>query len=664
MKKLLVRWQIIAMSAFFILVSIFTTYSVIDTLHQQRLDGQVISIAGRQRMLIQKFAKEIFQQQAAGGLGAKLYEKTDQLFSLSLTALIDGGETFADLAMSEPMTIPAINNSNVLEGLSKVEERWQQERSTLLGLVSGRETSSSEVNIRVDQLVGMMNDVVNLLVKASEQKVKVLINEVKILLVITILIGVVLSYLVIVSVTRPLKELDDLSKDFRAGHLDRVVPDNLMDGSNEITSLARSIESMRDKLERLLGSVQGSSLDMKNTAQQVSYISKTIITGSDEQEKKTERVQESVNALTEIADVINQKIEQSAEYVKKSEDKAKKGVVVARQNINELETAVTGVSQASEMIQNLSESADKMHDIVDSIQNIASQTNLLALNAAIEAARAGEQGRGFAVVADEVRTLASRTSSSTDEITQLIEGFSQRVNESVESMSVLVSQVNTIQGHSQETIVSFEAMNQDVINTAASNQQILDYNSQQSIQVEQLSIQFQDLFTALKTNANKADSTSLVAESLYKAAESLRQVVSNYKVRNMTSGSVMNEGDERREQTRFRSNICAKVFAGTKELNAMVEDISIGGCKIILKDSIKDKKVTLTLRIPCEDRSQFESQKPLQVVASVIREERYGMGEQGFRYLYGLKFSDVENEQKEKLEEVIAYCDDIYNDTD
>jgi methyl-accepting chemotaxis protein len=657
-----VKSQIAVLSVFFILFSCFVAFSVVSALGQQRLDAEVINIAGRQRMLLQKMTKEAFVQHEKTNSGIGI-DSSKRLFAVSLEALISGGETFADLSMSQSVVLPAPAYSEVADSLRTVDGLWRQQEKRLDDFIASQNVSGEQyisLNQKTDELVGKMNAAVSVLASKTQSKISALKTRILTLLVISTVLGVMLSLLIVRLVTRPLEQLCSFADGIRDGRLDSEMPQMFAKGRNEMATLARSISDMRNSLGQFFGTMKSSSLHMKNTAQQVSQISKSIIETAGEQDSKVSLVQVSIGELLTISDVVKEHIEQASKSVANSQAKSSEGIASARKNIIDLESAVEGVSAASDMMTSLSESADKMHAIVDSIQNIASQTNLLALNAAIEAARAGEQGRGFAVVADEVRTLAARTSTSTDEITELIDTFSTKVGNSVESMSSLVEQVNTIQESSQATISGFEEMNQEVRLTANNNDKVLQQNHQQSVHIDELSSGIDDLFSVLKSNANCADSTMLVSESLYKTAEDLRDRLGGYTVRDLASYAETT-GNEQRRKPRVKSNVIAKLFSGGQEvLNTMIEDVSLSGCRLVTKKPLpstgSSKQILrLEIQVPQVDGAD-KPQAPLSLQAEVMRtQERTDGASKQIRYLYGLEFLAVKEDKKDKLGEIVGY---------
>ncbi|TPW16949.1 MAG: methyl-accepting chemotaxis protein [Halothiobacillaceae bacterium] len=220
----------------------------------------------------------------------------------------------------------------------------------------------------------------------------------------------------------PIKALCRALDGIERGDLTHTVPNNSRD---EIGILERNFNSMLKNLTDLIRGIEENGKQMSNSSFQIASISHEIAAGGEEEKKRSDEVASATEELRNVTESIKALAEQAAQRAVNTDERAQQGMAIIRGNINEMNDAVSQVSTASQQVSALSESAQKIYNIIGTIRTIAEQTNLLALNAAIEAARAGEQGRGFAVVADEVRNLATRTKTSTGEISGIINSVTQ-----------------------------------------------------------------------------------------------------------------------------------------------------------------------------------------------------------------------------------------------
>lgn len=299
---------------------------------------------------------------------------------------------------------------------------------------------------------------------------------------------------------------------------------------DEIGDLMRGLASMQKQLLAIITQITGTTAQLSSAAEEMSQVASQTSNSIQQQQSETSQVATAMNEMTATVHEVAKSISNTAHAANDANNETTSGSQVVKQSIQATQQLVQQIEIASNVIHTLEQDSDSISTVLDVIQSIAEQTNLLALNAAIEAARAGEQGRGFAVVADEVRTLASRTQEATKEINQMIEklqsGSQQAVkvmNKSQEQATSVVDQA-ILAGTSLTTIAGTVGRINDM------SAQIASAAEEQSSVAEEINrniVQINDLTSQTSSSAEQA---TIANQSLAHMADELRGMVAQFKV--------------------------------------------------------------------------------------------------------------------------------------
>lgn len=344
-----------------------------------------------------------------------------------------------------------------------------------------------------------------------------------------LLAGLLAAWWLSRDIVRPLRamvvRLDDIASG--NGDLTQRLP---VSGRDELSDLAVSFNGFLEKIQDLVKQVAAATAQLAAAAEELSATSMQTTQEVRRQQGETDQVATAMNEMTATVQDVARSASEAASSAQQTDQQAAAGRDVVRLTIDSIESLATEVEDAAGVIQRLSAHSEEIGKVLDVIRGIAEQTNLLALNAAIEAARAGEQGRGFAVVADEVRTLASRTQASTQEIQGMIEGLQGNAGKAVTAMERGQAQARDSVEQAGQAGESLEAITTAVTNISDMNAQIASAAEQQSAVAEEINRNVSNIGQSVDETARGSEQISRASEELSRLAADLQEKVGRFRV--------------------------------------------------------------------------------------------------------------------------------------
>ncbi len=427
----------------------------------------------------------------------------------------------------------------------------------------------------------------------------------------------------------------------------RQRPDNV-----PADSILAAFGRVTDKMNQVLQGIDGTNREVGQSIFQVMSVSKQISQVSSDRQRGADLVNQTTQGLLTGLNRVKHLVEDTQQRTQNAASRAQQGLGAVSQIRSHVAQTVEKVLHSESCMRELAAATGEIHSIVSSIKAIADQTNLLALNAAIEAARAGEQGRGFAVVADEVRTLATRTGEATAQITQLVSGLNSKVDTTLLTMCQVAEVVTQVQTYTDENDQSISQIVQSAHHNHAASSEILQATQEQVHHLERLSQQINELFSALKFSDDTLKITSTISNALEKTVADLQAQIGFFKF--IPSSLEDPHPNTKREHPRLRNSLLVMAGRpGGQMMQGVTVDFSMGGMRLATPTYLNASKqdiIDLQIKPPVDQLNAYLNRPPIQLQGRIVR-----VHQEGDEIHYGISFEDLEADQQRDLELVQSF---------
>ncbi|TWX53028.1 methyl-accepting chemotaxis protein [Colwellia hornerae] len=481
----------------------------------------LVSSALEYRGLIDKSSTDLVGNQISNSFVDVNKSFTDIISELSNR----GGEDVADdltFALNELTDL--INSNNDI---------FFHKNKQLLALKTATENlDAAESNIKkanaiLEKQVNLANETALAAGKLVQEKVADGNSQTIGIMIFSIVAAIGIAWFTLLSITRPLSLVNKMLNIVASGDLSHKLDES---GKDEFAELSRNCNLLIDSLRNLIQGIVSRSTQLATAAEETSAVTAQGTIAIAEQRSQVEQAASATTQMSSTSQSVLSSANDTLGEIKQADDEAKRIKIISERNRQTIGLLADEVEEAAQVINKLQQDSASIGGILDVIRGIAEQTNLLALNAAIEAARAGEQGRGFAVVADEVRTLASRTQVSTQEIQNMIEVLQTGAQRAVGVMDTGKKQAANCVEQSEEAEKALQTITHSVHEAFDKSTQIAAAAEEQSVVAHEISVNLESIVAIAEQTTAGAQQTAQSSNEVAKLAEELQQSVQEFKL--------------------------------------------------------------------------------------------------------------------------------------
>ncbi|MDN3647736.1 methyl-accepting chemotaxis protein [Reinekea marina] len=405
----------------------------------------------------------------------------------------------------------------------KLQQAKNNDSTLLADLATSVNTTLTEQQALIDQVTENTNLTTARVQKSSQNALLVQFFVAGL----SLLLGALVVYSVVRSIKKPLKTIISTLRKVSDGDLTSTAQ---VASKDEFGQISEGVNTLITNIRNVIGEIIENATQIENLVSNVTNTTKGSLTRLQVQKDKSEGIVQATGRLADASEGINSNSSATLTDVREVSEVATQGQSNVDTSYQFIKKLVSDITKTNDVMGELKQESNNISQIVTTIQAIAEQTNLLALNAAIEAARAGEQGRGFAVVADEVRSLASKTQAATEEIYNTIEGFQNQTNTAANTMSHNLLQINDLLENFEATNKAMSLIMESLVRITHMSESIDAQTSEQQATVDDVKLEIQEIASIADSVFNNAGKNVNSFEALNELVEKQHASISRFKI--------------------------------------------------------------------------------------------------------------------------------------